>query len=38
MTVISTVMAAELGVLSTRFDKYDRDSIMNEFPFSGNEA
>jgi len=36
MTVISTVMVAERGVLSARFDKYDRDSIMIEFPFSGN--
>jgi len=38
MTGILTVMAAARGVLSARFDKYGRDSIMIEFTFSGNEA
>jgi hypothetical protein len=37
MTGVSTAMAAACDVLSARFDKYDRDSIMIEFPFSGNE-
>lgn len=32
MTGIPTAMAAACGVLSARFDKYGRDSIMIEFP------
>ena len=38
MTRKPPVMAATRDVLSARFDKYGCDSIMIEFPFSGNEA
>ena len=38
MTGIPPAMAVARGVLSARFDKYGCDSIMIEFPFSGNEA
>ncbi len=31
-------MAVARDVLSARYDKYEYDSIMIEFPFSDNEA
>ncbi len=38
MTGITPARAIARDVLSARFDKYEYDSIMIEFPFSGNEA